>query len=257
MLPISGDHVNRPRRLVPDRRPSGEVDESWRALAEPMRESIQLAWESFTAGNLGIGAVVTTTDGSILARGRNCLIHPTPGASDPLVNTSIAHAEMNALAQIPFTEVHGERLVLHTTLQPCLQCFGAVTLSAVDWVEVLAPDPLYRGLEQIREVVYFSRGRWPTLRQLPVTRWTVLALLLRTYIGITTTFGAEGWNTALPSLAAAAHALHDSGKMAELISKFPRIDAVAGELWAMLGEGLDDVCRVAASTSRTKTSPSS
>lgn len=238
--------------------PHADAETSWRALPVPMQESIQLAWQSLRAGNLGIGAVITAHNGDILARGRNCLIGSTPGEQDALSGTSIAHAEMNALAEIPFAGTFEHGLTLYTTLQPCLQCLGAITLSAVRHVHVLAPDPLYRGLERIRDVIYFDRARWPRIDQQPVTRWAVLTLLLRTYKGVTTRFGAAGWNEALPAVAALARSIKDSGQMAEIIRKQDCVTDVAQALWTELGDGLDDVRRVGAAASLPisgKTSP--
>ncbi|HMK10115.1 MAG TPA: hypothetical protein VK461_00890, partial [Acidimicrobiales bacterium] len=69
-----------------------------RALEPPMHRAVELAWESFCAGSLGIGAVITL-DGEIAATGRNRLAESDPGA-DVLAGTSLAHAEMNALAKL-------------------------------------------------------------------------------------------------------------------------------------------------------------
>ena len=69
-----------------------------RALDAPMHRAVELAWESFRAGSLGIGAVITL-DGEITATGRNRLAERDPG-DDVLAGSSLAHAEMNALAKL-------------------------------------------------------------------------------------------------------------------------------------------------------------
>jgi tRNA(adenine34) deaminase len=82
-----------------------------------------LAWESFCAVSLGIGAVVTR-HGEAFTTGRNRVAERDPG-DDVLAGTSPAHAELNALAKVPWG-TRSDGLELWTTLQPCLQCLGAI-----------------------------------------------------------------------------------------------------------------------------------
>lgn len=103
---------------------------------EPMASAVQLAWESFCAGSLGIGAVIMLGD-DVVATGRNRLNEHHAG-DDVLAGTSLAHAEMNALAKLRWRQHRGAELHLWTTLEPCLQCLGAIRLSEVTHVHVLA-----------------------------------------------------------------------------------------------------------------------
>src|SRR3954466_13784749 len=95
------------------------------SLDPPMHRAFELAWESFCAGSLGIGAVVTRGS-ELLTTGRNRLAENDPG-DDVLAGTSLAHAEMNALAKLRWG-ADPDGLQLWTTLQPCLQCLGAIRL---------------------------------------------------------------------------------------------------------------------------------
>jgi tRNA(Arg) A34 adenosine deaminase TadA len=61
-----------------------------------MERAVELAWESFRAGSLAVGAVLTR-QGETVATGRNRLAEQDPG-DDVLAGTSLAHAEMNVLA---------------------------------------------------------------------------------------------------------------------------------------------------------------
>ena len=70
-----------------------------RELEPPMVRAVELAWESFQAGSLGVGAVVTR-HGQVFATGRNRLAERDPG-DDVLAGNSLAHAELNALAKVP------------------------------------------------------------------------------------------------------------------------------------------------------------
>ena len=73
------------------------VARSWDALQPPMQHAVQLVWESFRGGSLGIGAVVTAPRGGIVAIGRDRLLEQHAG-DDVLAGTSLAHAEMITIA---------------------------------------------------------------------------------------------------------------------------------------------------------------
>ena len=62
-----------------------------------MARCFELAWQSCAAGTIGVGARLVGDDGAVLADGSNGLFAEPVG---PLHGNKIAHAEMNALAQI-------------------------------------------------------------------------------------------------------------------------------------------------------------
>ena len=92
----------------------------WVDLEAPFRRALELAWASFRAGSLGIGAVITDAGGAIVVEGRNRLFeHPTEDA--PLAGSTLAHAEIDALSKVRWRQaVEGH--ALWTSLEPCLQC---------------------------------------------------------------------------------------------------------------------------------------
>jgi tRNA(Arg) A34 adenosine deaminase TadA len=94
------------------------LDTAWQATYE-------LAWEAWRAGTVPIGAVVTDPAGMVIARGRNRIFDPArpPGQ---LAGAWIAHAEVNALLQLP--AVHYEDFAVTSTTEPCLMCAGAITM---------------------------------------------------------------------------------------------------------------------------------
>ena len=164
-------------------------------LAAPMEQAVELAWTSFSAGSLGIGAVITQ-HGEVLATGRNRLGETDPG-DDVLAGTTLAHAEMNALAKVR-VGTPSDGLELWTTLQPCLQCLGAIRLSPVRRVHVLAPDPLFRGVEGARHLTEFIGRDWPDIFELAVDEWSVFSLLLHTHVALFWGIEVHGWCEALP-----------------------------------------------------------
>lgn len=115
--------------------------DGWRELDEPWRASLELAWEAYLAGTVPVGAAVAGPDGTVVARGRNRIFDP-PG--DGLAGTRIAHAEIDALAQLPATERYRDH-VLHSTLEPCLLCAAAALHSTVGRIEYAVADPFGGG----------------------------------------------------------------------------------------------------------------
>ena len=111
--------------------------DAWRELDESWRAALGLAWEAYLAGTIPVGSVVTAADGSIVARGRNRIFEePGHGVS----GSRLAHAEVEALSQLPPTE-HYRDHVIYSALEPCLLCTAATLLSTVGRIEYAAIDP--------------------------------------------------------------------------------------------------------------------
>jgi tRNA(Arg) A34 adenosine deaminase TadA len=110
----------------------------WGGVEEAWREAFDLAWEAFAAGTIPVGAVVVDADGTVLARGRN-RIFETDAPASQLANSRLAHAEVNALAQLGMERAYRD-CVLFTTLEPCALCVGAASLSRLPLVRFAAWD---------------------------------------------------------------------------------------------------------------------
>jgi tRNA(adenine34) deaminase len=91
--------------------------------AKVMQRAVELALLAEEEGNLPVGAVMTL-GGEIIAEGRSAIWQPKFDAT--------RHAEMEALRAVP--QGHWRRsseMVLYTTLEPCLMCFGAILLHGI------------------------------------------------------------------------------------------------------------------------------
>lgn len=75
-----------------------EVGDAWNIAFE-------LAWESWCAGSLGIGAVLVDADGRVADRARNRVLEQ-PG-SGLVAGTLLAHAEMDVLAALELRTAEG------------------------------------------------------------------------------------------------------------------------------------------------------
>lgn len=113
-------------------------------LESPWRECFELAWEAFRAGTIPVGAVVTDGSGEIVARGRNRILEDSAPPRQ-IAGSWLAHAELNALAELPaLRAVDGrsafEGHTLYTTLEPCALCMGAALMMMVGEVRFSSAD---------------------------------------------------------------------------------------------------------------------
>jgi tRNA(Arg) A34 adenosine deaminase TadA/GNAT superfamily N-acetyltransferase len=122
--------------------PAVDAAAAWDGLDEPWREAFRQAWEAVRAGNIGVGACAATRDGEIVHASRN-RVNDEDGPHGEIFGSSLAHAEMNVLARLGFRRYRD--LVLTTTLQPCLQCSGAIRLSRIGSVRFAGHDVYWDG----------------------------------------------------------------------------------------------------------------
>jgi tRNA(Arg) A34 adenosine deaminase TadA len=206
-----------------------------------MRMALSQAWASIRAGSLGIGAAAFDRDGELLATGRNRIHESDPG-DDVLAGTSLAHAELNVLAKLPY-RAHDD-VVLHTTLQPCVQCLGAIRLSSVTSVHVLAPDPLFRGVERMRELTPYMGRRWPSIEQRPLDEWAAFALLYPTYHILDHPKFGDAWTAVLPTV---SEVVRDVERRRVYDGATTATEA-AERIWDRLGACRDEIEALAADT---------
>src|SRR5258708_27917512 len=133
---------------------------SWRLAGEVLAgagdSALHLAREAFRAQTTPVGAVIVNGEGETIAAGRGRRYEATaPGGQ--LAGTHIAHAEVNALAQLP-SERHWEQALLLTTLEPCGMCHGAAIQSPVAGFCFAGRDP-YGGTAALRFGTPQSRRR--------------------------------------------------------------------------------------------------
>lgn len=108
----------------------GQIKKPWspeRDWAQYMKRALELAKEAETAGDVPVGALLVNVDGKIISEAfnqREFLKDPT------------AHAEVLALKAAAHKEeawrLKGYTLIV--TLEPCVMCAGALSLSRLDRV---------------------------------------------------------------------------------------------------------------------------
>jgi tRNA(Arg) A34 adenosine deaminase TadA len=152
----------------------------WDALEAPFRRTLDLAWESFRAGSLGIGAVITDPDGAVVVEGRNRLFEQPTGDA-PLAGSTLAHAEIDALSKVRWRQpVEGH--VLWSSLEPCLQCAGAIRFAGISRVRYLCDDPICDGLHRLPEISPFVAQAWPAVGGPEPSPLAALGILLPLHV---------------------------------------------------------------------------
>jgi tRNA(Arg) A34 adenosine deaminase TadA len=125
--------------------PDAPADRVWDGLDEAWRESFRQGWEAVRNGNIGVGACASTLHGEIVHAARN-RVNDQDGPHGEVFGSSLAHAEMNVLARLGFRRYRD--LVLTTTLQPCLQCAGAIRLARIGTVRIAGHDAYWDGYHE-------------------------------------------------------------------------------------------------------------
>ncbi|WP_173133665.1 nucleoside deaminase [Kibdelosporangium persicum] len=135
----------------------------WTSVNPAWQECFLLAWQSFQARSIPVGAALADADGTIVARGRNRW-NENSGPQGQLAGSNLAHAEVNALARLSPGDYSDH--VLYTTLEPCFLCTAALRHSHVGTVRFAAPDPAWHGIDQLPRLNHNIARRWP-LREGP------------------------------------------------------------------------------------------
>jgi tRNA(Arg) A34 adenosine deaminase TadA len=131
---VLDDHTAAARQLTPEQLWSG-LDDCW-------QEAFRQAWEALRTGNIAVGACAATPDGTMVHAARN-RVADSDGPPGEVFGSSLAHAEMNVLARLPFRMT--TRVTVTTTLEPCIQCSAALRLAPVARVRFAGGDPLWEG----------------------------------------------------------------------------------------------------------------
>jgi tRNA(adenine34) deaminase len=111
----------------------------WDHLTLPWQGCAEEAWTAYCRGSLPIGSVITDIHGRILARGRNC-IHDQAAQGRQLSGHRLAHAEINAILQIEWSQVDPRSCILYTTTEPCPLCVGAIRMALIGEVHYASRD---------------------------------------------------------------------------------------------------------------------
>jgi tRNA(adenine34) deaminase len=190
----------------------------WQTLSLPWQTAVSLAWESYCAGSLPIGAVIVDGDGRIVAQGRNS-IHETESAF-PLNSSRLAHAEMNALVALSRSGIAAERCTLYSTLEPCVMCMGAIRMMRIGAVYFAGYDPFGGGAYLVGTPSYQTFGPLPVT---PFENETLADLLLVLMVEAMLRTGRDSWVDFVVTAVPQSHSVIELGQ--QLFA--------SGELWQL------------------------
>ncbi len=128
----------------------------WNDLSLPWQACIEEAWTAFYHGSHAIGAAVTDANGVILSRGRNRIGEDT--APPPyFAKNTLAHAELNALLALDYTNIDPYTCSLYTTCEPCPLCLGAFYMSSLRTLHYASREPYAGSTNRLGTTPYLSR----------------------------------------------------------------------------------------------------
>ena len=211
--------------------------QAWGGLDEAWREAFRQGWDAVRGGNIGVGACASTLDGEIIHAARN-RINDQDGPHGEIFGSSLAHAEMNVLARLGFRQYRN--LVLTTTLQPCLQCAGAIRLARIGTVRIAGHDAYWDGYDEFARLNEreLSRSRALTRTGPRGDELGAFGLLMSRF-RLGNPRLVDGFDGALRALGEGpvldlAYALEDSGELEDLLAL--DVSQAFAALWPRLQE---------------------
>jgi tRNA(Arg) A34 adenosine deaminase TadA len=213
-----------------------EAAACWTELDDAWKEAFQQAWQALRSGNIAVGACLTDPSGRIVGAARNRVMDAS-GPPGETWGSSVAHAEINALARVPFRQ--SEDLTLTTTLEPCLQCAGAIRLAPVTTVRFAGADRYWEGCHEFGRLSSREAARTPLRREGPMTNELGRFATLISLVGPSLTPGFERSLRSIGegSTVDLAVRLNDERRVARLASM--EVSAALGELWSDLAALID------------------
>jgi tRNA(adenine34) deaminase len=209
----------------------------WDSLASPWRVVVEETWVAYCAGSIPHGAAITDAAGRIIARGRNRVGEQT-GPPGQFFGHKLAHAEMNALLALDWSQQDPTACTLYAAAEPCDHCAGALLVTRIGAVCYGSHDPVGGRADLLMAN--------PSLRPEPITvrspEHADLALLL---MGLRAAYwlrcGAHEarlvavWREAAPEAISIGEQLRASGALDHLCASDASAATMVGEIAGMGG----------------------
>lgn len=132
--------------------------EIWSDIPLGAQIALKEQWAGLAARGLPCGSSIVDEQGAVVAFGRNCVYDSgisTESESRYLLRENrLAHAELNALAQLP-ANIENSTLTLWATQHPCKMCAAAIEFFEIGKVNFLAFD---LSISSPLEVLLSNRG---------------------------------------------------------------------------------------------------
>lgn len=213
--------------------PSAAAARLWADLDEPWQEAFRQAWEALRTGNIAVGACASASDGTIVHAARN-RVFDRDGPAGEVFGSALAHAETNVLARLEFRRQPD--LIITTTLQPCLQCAGAIRLGPIATVRFAGPDAYWDGCHDFAKLSPREARRTQPARIGPRRDELGMFATLISRLGPGLWFRNEEALRALGEgrIVDLVHELESTGETARLAGM--EVNEALGQLWPRLQE---------------------
>lgn len=113
----------------------------WKEISEPWKACFEEAWKAYCNGSIPIGAVIVSSEGKIISRGRN-MVYEDIDDSSIFSGCKMAHAEMNAIYSI---RKNLGNTIIYSTMEPCIMCFGTIVMNGIKEINYAARDGVAGG----------------------------------------------------------------------------------------------------------------
>jgi tRNA(Arg) A34 adenosine deaminase TadA len=194
-----------------------ETSVPWDTVEPEFRRCFEMAWESWRAGSFPVGTLITDASGAIVVEGRNRQFEKS-APNGHLFDTWLAHAEIDAIGQLPVAEYNSH--TLWTSLEPCSLCTSAAVHAHLGSVRWAGADPLWRGIEKLPSLNEQTAFRWPNRKQTENPALCAFGAVIPLAFGLSTKRGGSNVEIShrarWPRLVALAERLIDGNLLARI-----------------------------------------
>lgn len=128
----------------------------WETLSAPWKLCLEQSWKAYCSGTIPIGAVILNASNELIASGRNRIFDKSAPLKQ-VAGSKLAHAEINALLQIPPDDENVGTYSLYTAVEPCPLCSGALYMSGIREVHFAARDSHAGSTNMYGKTAYLAR----------------------------------------------------------------------------------------------------
>ena len=211
----------------------------WGRVAAPWQRCLEEAWAGYVSGCHPIAAAVVDAAGRVLVMGRNRIYErgPLPGQ---LAGNPLAHAEVNALAQLAHDTDGLRACVLYTTTEPCPFCIGALYMSGVRGLRYASRDAWAGSVDLLGATPYMRRKAISVCGpESPELEEVLVALRTANHLRLSADRAQpslELTRAICPAGVAAGEALFQSGGLARRAAEGAPVAAVVDAIAALVRE---------------------
>lgn len=201
----------------------------WETLSAPWKLCLELSWQAYCSGTIPIGAVIVDATDKLIASGRNRIFDDS-APQQQVSGSKLAHAEINALLQIPPGDDNVGSYRLFTAVEPCPLCCGALYMSGIREVHFAARDSHAGSTNMYGTTTYLKRKAMRVFGPVTELEAVVLVLNIEYFMRQSgrhpTSVLMQHWQSDCPEAVEVAQDCFDNGSLQSAASKGLTAEAV-------------------------------